>query len=322
MDDDDRVSPLDAHAALVREGVLEPLSTGEAETRLWMSCELASLVENRFFEPFDPLTATPDLRAHWEPRAGSDEPLTSPHGEEWYRLPYWIRAGGERAGTVALHTAYVGIGLVTVSSLYVLPAHRRRGVAAHTLGRLQAAVLAHGGRGLRVPTRWTWQPAVRLYLGLGMWLANWKDSLVFAWHGHLPDHRIEVGEHEARFAVDLGGRVEPLLAARREGERLGWTESPQFTAVRREVPELYHLAPATFALALAVHGYPLIRSAEAWEQRHTWRDAGEPEGLAYKIELFEAWDRKQGYRIRTPRLPGLGYREWEDIDDRPASFHP
>jgi hypothetical protein len=30
--------------------------------------------------------------------------------------------------------------------------------------------------------------------------------------------------------------------------------------------------------------------------------------LAYKIELFEAEDRKSGYDVRTPRIPGLAYR--------------
>src|SRR5277367_1834871 len=98
-DDDDRANILAAHAALVAEGTLEPLSKDAAETRLWLDCELASLVESRFFEAVDPLTMSSVTRARWEPRATSDEPLSSPHGHDWYRLAYWIREGGERVGT-------------------------------------------------------------------------------------------------------------------------------------------------------------------------------------------------------------------------------
>jgi len=34
---------------------------------------------------------------------------------------------------------------------------------------------------------------------------------------------------------------------------------------------------------------------------------GMPEGLAYKIAVFEAVDREHGYDVRTPRIPGLDY---------------
>src|SRR5277367_511110 len=194
-DDDDRANILAAHAALVAEGTLEPLSRNAAETRLWLDCELASLVENRFFEALDPLTLTAEGRARWEPCATSDEPLSSPHGHDWYRIPYWIRDRGERAGTIALATSYMGAKLVTVSSLYVLPSHRRCGVATRALRRAQAVVHAHANpraghahsqtrtpgltvypppalrpagpgsapypapAGLRVPAYWTWQSA-------------------------------------------------------------------------------------------------------------------------------------------------------------------
>jgi len=313
-DHDDRAHIRAAHAALVAEGALEPLSRDEAETRRWLDCELASLVENRFFEPIDPLAMTSATRSRWEPTATSDEPLSSPHGQDWYRIPYWIKDRGERVGTMGLATTYMGIGMVTVSSLYVLPKRRGRGLAGGALGRAQAAVRAHGGRCLRVPAYWSWQPAVRFYLGLGMWVGNWKHSLVFAWHEQLPAHRVEVEDDRATFGVDRGGRVEPLIVAARDGARLDWTELPRFAELRDEEPQVYHLARSTFALQLAVNGFPLVRSAEAWERRHDSADAGQPEGLAYKIELFEAWDRRSGFTLRTPRIPGLAYREWEDID--------
>ena len=59
---------------------------------------------------------------------------------------------------------------------------------------------------------------------------------------------------------------------------------------------------------------PLIRSPEAWKQRHASSDAGHPEDLAYKIEVFEACDRRSGYEVRAPRIPGLAYREDHDLD--------
>jgi GNAT superfamily N-acetyltransferase len=155
MDDDDdsadraRKDILAAHAALVEQGMLEPLSTDEAETRRWLDCELASLVENRFFTDLDARALSDQERARWEPRASSDEPLSSPHGHAYYRLAYWLREGGERAGTLALSTTYSGVGMVTVSSLYVLPSHRRRGIAAAALSRAHEAVRAHGGRSSR-----------------------------------------------------------------------------------------------------------------------------------------------------------------------------
>jgi GNAT superfamily N-acetyltransferase len=304
MPDDERANILAAHAALVAEGALEPLSRDAAETRLWLDCELASLVENRFFEPLDPCALTAANRGHWEPRASSDEPLSSPHGHAWYRIPYWIRDGGERAGTIALATSHIGVRLVTVSSLYVLPSHRRCGVAARALRRAQLAVRAHHSAGLRIPAYWTWQPAVRFYLDLGLWVCNWKHSLVFAWRDDLPPFRIEGDEREARFSVVREGVWEPLLAATREGDRLGW----------RELGEGVHYAGQTFAVALAVRGFPLVRSPEAWARRHSSSDGGQPEGLAYKIEVFEAWDRKSGFVVRTPRIPGLAYRDWDAID--------
>jgi GNAT superfamily N-acetyltransferase len=305
---------LAAHAALVDEGALEPLSTDDSETRRWLDCELASLVENRFFQNLDPLTLTDSERSRWEPRASSDEPLSSPHGHAYYRIPYWIRHGGERAGTIALSTSYSGVGMVTVSSLYVLPTHRRRGIAATILKKSHDGVRTHGGRCLRVPAYWSWQPAVRFYLGMGLWLVNWKHSLVFAFKDDLPSFRVDADEREARLSLAHGDRFEPVLRAAKDGDRLLWTELPAYAKWIEERAEIRHRAPGTFALALALRGFPLIRSPERWAERHSWSDGGEPEGLAYKIELFEAWDRKSGWEVRTPSIPGLAYRAWEAID--------
>jgi hypothetical protein len=40
-------------------------------------------------------------------------------------------------------------------------------------------------------------------------------------------------------------------------------------------------------------------------------DIGGPEVLARKIALFEWLDRRRGFSIQTPRIPGLPYLEIE-----------
>jgi GNAT superfamily N-acetyltransferase len=306
--------PLDAtHAALVADGTLEPLSPDPGETRRWLDCELASLVENRFFASIDGLALTDAERARWEPRASSGEPLSSPHGQGWFRRAYWLLDEGARAGTFALGTRHAAGLCATVSSLYTLPGHRRRGVAGRALRRAEVAVRAGGGAGVRLTAYWAWQPAVRFYLGLGMWIVGWMDGLSFRWQPDLPAHRIEVGEREATFGVAREGAVEPLLVATRDGYRLGWTELPRLGELRAEGSFLPDRAVETFVVALATRGFPLIRSAEAWRARRA-PGGGQPEGLALKIELFEAADRQSGYEIRAPRIPGLAYRDWDDID--------
>jgi GNAT superfamily N-acetyltransferase len=309
LDDDDRPSRLSAmHASLVAEGLLEPLGEDAEETRRWLDCELASLVENRFFVDLDPLALSPAERAAWEPRATSDEPLSSPHQHRWYRVAYWIREGGVRVGTIALGTTLMGVGLVDVSSLYTLPAHRRRGVAAGVLRRAHDVAVAHRLHGLRVPTHWTWQPAVRFYLGLGMQLVNWKHSLVFGWDGRFGAPRWEIGEREARVSVLDEGVLTPVIEAARDGDRLVWRD------LSGKAQERYYRAAGTLALHLAARGWPLIRGAEAWAERWRSMDFGDPEGLAQKIEIWEALEREAGHVVRTPRIPGLAYRTMDAID--------
>jgi GNAT superfamily N-acetyltransferase len=292
---DERDAVLAAHDALVRGGVLEPLSVDAEETRRWLDCELASLVENRFFATIDPLALGPEERALWEPRATSEEPLSSPHGQGWYRRVYWLRDGGARAGTMALDVAALGGGMVTVSSLYTLPAHRRRGVATRALHRAEEAVLAEGLRGLRVPTHWTWQPAVRFYLGLGMWLHEHRHSLVFCRCAGMPAPRLTIGEREAWIAIAREGSEIPLISAARDGDRLIWSELP---AAGDHARVRAH-ARATLALALATRGYPLIREGAD--------GIDDPESLARAIVAWEASERQCGHVVHTPRIPGLAY---------------
>jgi len=205
---------------------------------------------------------------------------------------------------------YSGMALISISSLYVDPADRRRNIARRALEAVYRASLANGGGGIRLDTHWTWQPSVRFYARIGMWIWMWKRDLVFTWQPELPPYRVEIEGSEARFLIHQEDRWRAVVTARNLGERLGWEPD----GLDSLPIELTHTIPGTFALHLALAGWPLIRTEEDWEHRHHWCDAGDPEGLAYKIEIFEAVYRQRGFEIRTPRLPGLQYRELDEID--------
>jgi hypothetical protein len=56
-----------------------------------------------------------------------------------------------------------------------------------------------------------------------------------------------------------------------------------------------------------------VRSGSEWEgQRHN--DFDSPEALAYKITIWEAWDRKHGFRVQTPAIAGLHYPTWDELE--------
>jgi GNAT superfamily N-acetyltransferase len=197
-----------------------------------------------------------------------------------------------------------GLDLLSIESLYVDPAARRRGIARRALEAVFQAAVDHGTGGLRLDTNWTWQPAVRFYAHIGMWVWMWKHNLVFTWRRDLPPYRVEIGASQAHFLIQQGKRWRSVVTARPLGDRLGWEPS----GLKRQLGEAHHHVPGTFALHLALAGWPLIRSDEAWERRYHWSDSGEPEGLAYKIEVFEAIERERGLDVRTPRIPGLQYQ--------------
>jgi hypothetical protein len=296
---------------LAAEGTIEPLSTDEGETRGWNLYELASLFEGHLHEQLDVTRLTEDERLAHECRVTYDgRPLASPHGE--YRLPFWLLdEGRRRVGTIAVGTMISGLDLLSISSLYVPPAERRRNVARRALEAVLGAAIANGAGGIRLDASWVWQPSVRFYARIGMWVWMWKHNLVFTWQRNLPPYRVEIGESEARFLVQQDdGPWRTVVTARHLGDRLGWEEPGD---LERTPSEASHCIPGTFALHLALAGWPLIRSEENWEHRHYWSDAGQPEGLAYKIEIFEAVDR-QRFEVRTPRIPGIQYRDLDEID--------
>jgi len=294
---------------LMAEGVVEPLAEDSGESRSWNLCELASIVEGNFHWQLAVADLSKEERLAFERRTSFDgRPFASPHDS--YRLPFWLLADGRRVGTIAVSTMYWGLGLLSTSSLYVNPEERRRNFARRALEAVFRAAIASGARGIRLDTHWTWQPAVRFYARIGMWVWMWKHDLVFTWQPELPPYRVEFDGSRARFLIQQDGRWRAVVAASHLGDRLGW-EAEDLPCEPFELPRCI---PGTFAIQLALAGWPLVRSEETWAQRHYCSDAGDPEGLAYKIEIFEAVARERGFDVRTPRIPGIRYRALDEIE--------
>lgn len=335
LDSDARL--LEAHERLVDRGVLAPLSQDDEDVRQWLGWELASLIEGHFHHIVDVSSLGSAERLEWERRVtapgdppslpisersfGETSPPSLPVSErsfggtrlrdprlDDFRRPYWLLHGRDRAGTLAIESRLLGRSDVGISSLYVRPDLRRRGIATRALDAVYEVVLDVGADGLRIATSWCWQPAVRLYARAGLWVRNWKHSLVFARHEDLWPYRVEIEGTRATFSVLADGTWTSLLQAQNGGTLLRWTELPAYSALLEPYSRASVLAPGTFALHLALDGWPLVRSAELWERRYGWSDLGMPEGLGYKIAVFEAIDREHGFDVRTPRIPGLDYR--------------
>jgi GNAT superfamily N-acetyltransferase len=298
------------HDELVCSGVLARIESGGAEERAWLDCELASFAENRLGATADPRTLDDAQREDWLTRA-TTEPLWLPSARSGEAC-YWVLDCGKKAGTIALATSTLGGAYLHVSSLYVLPAHRGRSLARTVL----ASVRDVGGArdlGLRLSTHWTWQRALRVYLRLGMWVRMWKRDLDLRWVAGEPTPLVTVDDQCARLAVLSDDRPVVLCEARRDAAQLMLVESPKPNDVRIE--PLWWDATSTLSVWLALHGWPLVRSNAEWERCY-YADAGPPESLAYKITTWEAWDRKHGWRVETPRIPGLEYPTWDEFEAR------
>ena len=298
---------------LTRTGVVRPLSDDPGELRFFMDCDLASLVENQLFECVDPRAFSEASRKAYEARtARSGVRLTSPRDSAWCSTAFFMLHEAELAGTITLQNRYLGSALVSVSSLYVLPEYRGKKIAYHTLSLARKTLAAFGAGGLSVSTCWTWQSAVRFYLALRMWVESWPDALVFVWRDPRSSWSAEVGEHTARFDVLYDGQCEFSIGARRRGDRLEL--EPPLVASSPATAALAAQALQTFAVVLAVNAWPLIRSDQAWAERRRSSDRGAPEGLAYKLEMFEALERRAGLTLKTPRIPGILYRDHDELD--------
>jgi GNAT superfamily N-acetyltransferase len=303
----------DLHADLIKAGAIAPVALDGAEERRWLDCDLASLAENRLGDTTDPRHLDAQRRADWQARAVDEDPWPL-RARSKYERCYWIVEDGEHAGTIALATSTLGNGCLRVSSFYIFPPLRGRGMGRRALGRVQEALARHD-LGLRLETAWCWQRSVRFYLACGLWVYMWKRDLTLYWDHATPAPQIEVGKDTASLSVPLGQERVVLARAHRRGDALHLEEIPRELANDNRIGQAFWHATSTLAVALALHGWPLVRSQEAWDRCY-YADAGAPESLAYKITIWEAWAKKHGWIVQTPRLPGLEYPSWDELEAR------
>jgi ribosomal protein S18 acetylase RimI-like enzyme len=300
----------DVHDDLVRAGVLEPIALGGAEEAAFVDCDLASLAENRLGERGSPFALEPDRRARWITLATTDRLLLP--CERVLTRCYWLLHDGARAGTLSLSSSPEAGSHAYVASLYTMPWLRGRGIGRRALERVRDALGARG-LGLSLDTCWSWQATVRFYVGIGMWLRSWKRGLTFVWDADTPSAEVAIEGARATLAVTVGGRSVELVRAERRGDALVMLDVEDHGALRLDAR--FGDAWSTLAVALALQGWPLVRSADDW-RRSCWAEAGAPEGLAHKISIWEAWDRKQSWKVDTPRIPGLEYPTWTELQAR------
>ncbi|MFO0592185.1 MAG: GNAT family N-acetyltransferase [Polyangiaceae bacterium] len=308
-----------AHLELLLDGHVEEVVPGGADERTWLDCDLASLAENRIGDMRSPIGLSDEARAAWESRVTLETTESITVRAQWERC-YWLKERGERTGTVALASEVLGDNQVRLTSLYVLPSHRGRGVGERAMRRIRAA-FARQGLGLRLDTHWAWSRAVRFYLRLGMWLSDWRRELTFFWDPSTPDPQVEIGPAHASLSVRAGGEDRVLARASRRSDVLVMDDrGERFAEAARD--ERFGKAPwsacSTLCLAIAAAGWPLVRSPQDWDRAYHVANAS-PEGLAHQIQIWEAWDLRAGFDVSAPRIAGLSYPTWEELSARWAA---
>jgi len=303
--------------------LLRPAAPGSpAQRRLWRACELCTYLEYRFDAAPDPRSLTDETIHDWARRGLTDGEVPGDPADLLGYRPYWLVQDGTCLGTVAVMVRDLGWGqpCLWIASLYLFPEGRRRGCGTRVMAALEGAARHLGLGGLRLETAWPWQGAVRFYLQQGFWVANWKHGLSLVRYFADPPYRIRHDQGRMAFVIGAATADHARIAARRRGDTLIWEEhAPAGNSDDADAdadagePETLASPAPTFALWLAVGGWPLIRGPREWERRYHWSDTGMPEGLAYKITVFEAYTRRCGFRVDTPRIPGLVYPPWEEL---------
>lgn len=291
---------------------LRPITPNE-DRAFWLH-DLASAVEGAFGEvPDFPVAGMPaGQEAAWRGRLGGwweKRGADGRYGDEWSDR-YWITAagaGGEVAGTIAVGRMLSGISHAKLWSLYIARPFRGHGMATRILEQVHGTAIASGLAGIMLDALWVRQDTIRFYLARRMWVAGWKHSITFARSAFMPPYRIDAeGDAALVLSIDAGDGMRPVLRAFSYGDRLGWEETGLYALLlERQEYTVAIRGQATLALACAVRGWPLVRSAADWDDRYGSSDVGGPEGLAYKIGLFEAEARDDGWDVRTPRIPSI-----------------
>lgn len=297
---------------LEARGLIEPVR-GVDDERYWLDCDLASLAEHRIGDATDPRELTDARRDEWARRVTLEGPSSIEERNEYGRC-CWLREGAERVGTVALSRTVFGGADARLSSLYVFPSKRGGGVGRRALERI-AAALGERRFGYRLDTCWTWQRTVRFYLRTGHWIYMWKRDLTFRARHGAPRPILDVSDDAVTLSAEAEGRRAVLAVARTTGGRLEIDEPPPDTWKNTPFEHVAWEALSTLSLALALEGRPLVRSPRHREDLGG-ADGGPPEALAQRIEVWEAFDRARGWTVETPRIPGLAYPTWAELEAR------
>lgn len=181
---------------------------------------------------------------------------------------------------------------IEVSSLFVRPHFRRQGWAIRALEFLRDAAHEGGFRRVTLGTEWTNQRAVAFYLARGMYCRSWKHHIGMFFDRELPKWRVQVDGSLARFIV--GDQV--VGVAENRGDRLDWKLGDKVDK------DFAWELEATASLQLAVMGWPIIRSDEAWQEQIEFgiAECGSFENLAFRIRQFERYHASQGWFVPRP----------------------
>src|SRR6185295_10722731 len=110
------------------------------------------------------------------------------------------------------------------------------------------------------------------------WIYMWKRDLTFCWDPRTPAPRIAVGADTATLAVPRDGGELVLARASRRGDTLVLSQPPEELKDDKTLGGAYWQATSTLSLAVALHGFPLVRSQEHWDRCY-YADGGPPESL-------------------------------------------